>query len=315
MPRLLLVLLLTLARLPAWSAAPAAPAPPDADVPGGPVGLRDTAQIYALGRHWSLLTDARPDAADHPLSLAQVRTAPYAARFVPSQELIPNRSTSAADYWLRCQVRVEGGHVGAAWLLVAGLTNSQPFEVFVVPAEEEAVSQEPEAMPVWRQFVRDDDPARPGPRAVAARAPNLLLPPLRPGRAYWLFVHSRGDLFWFSLAERTHYLQTLRRQDAVSAAYFGILLALALYNLLLFLAVRDRGYLYYVLFTVSFALLQAHLTGYWEQLGWPEPGGPGLTQNAVLAAPPQAYSPGDPTICARAGSSMTEKPRPKPTPS
>ena len=38
-------------------------------------------------------------------------------------------------------------------------------------------------------------------------------------------------------------------------------------------------------------------------------------QKAVDAAPPQAYSPGVPTICALAGSIMTEKPRPKPMPS
>ena len=41
---------------------------------------------------------------------------------------------------------------------------------------------------------------------------------------------------------------------------------------------------------------------------------PGSTQKAVLAAPPQAYSPGVPTICAREVSSSTEKPNPKPTP-
>ena len=40
----------------------------------------------------------------------------------------------------------------------------------------------------------------------------------------------------------------------------------------------------------------------------------GSTQNAVLAMPPQAYSPGEPTIRAFAGSSITDTPRPNPTP-
>ena len=40
----------------------------------------------------------------------------------------------------------------------------------------------------------------------------------------------------------------------------------------------------------------------------------GSIQNAVLAAPPQAYSPGEPRISAYAGSSMIEKPSPKPMP-
>ena len=41
----------------------------------------------------------------------------------------------------------------------------------------------------------------------------------------------------------------------------------------------------------------------------------GSTQKAVLAAPPQAYSPALDSTLLAAGSSTTEKPRPKPTPS
>ena len=41
----------------------------------------------------------------------------------------------------------------------------------------------------------------------------------------------------------------------------------------------------------------------------------GSTQNAVLAAPPQANSPGLESTLLATGSSTTEKPRPKPTPS
>ena len=41
----------------------------------------------------------------------------------------------------------------------------------------------------------------------------------------------------------------------------------------------------------------------------------GSTQNIVLAAPPHAYSPAEPTTAARTGSSTTEKPRPNPMPS
>ena len=37
-------------------------------------------------------------------------------------------------------------------------------------------------------------------------------------------------------------------------------------------------------------------------------------QKAVEAAPPQAYSPGEPSMCALAGSIVTEKPSPKPMP-
>ena len=54
------------------------------------------------------------------------------------------------------------------------------------------------------------------------------------------------------------------------ALYYGMLLALALYNLLLFLSLRDPVYLAYVLFTVSMAIGQISLNGLGNQYLWPD---------------------------------------------
>jgi PAS domain S-box-containing protein len=50
--------------------------------------------------------------------------------------------------------------------------------------------------------------------------------------------------------------------------YFGLLIGLFLYNLLLFIAVRDIAYLFYVLFVGSMAVGQAALTGLGAQFLW-----------------------------------------------
>jgi signal transduction histidine kinase/CheY-like chemotaxis protein len=52
--------------------------------------------------------------------------------------------------------------------------------------------------------------------------------------------------------------------------YFGTLLALGLYNLLLFLSLRDRGYFYYVLFVAANALSTVAFSGIGFQFLWPE---------------------------------------------
>ncbi|TWO71687.1 PAS domain S-box protein [Caenimonas sedimenti] len=57
---------------------------------------------------------------------------------------------------------------------------------------------------------------------------------------------------------------------AVLSLYFGLLIGLLLYNLLLFVAVRDRLYLVYVLFVAGMATAQAALTGFGYQFIWPE---------------------------------------------
>jgi diguanylate cyclase (GGDEF)-like protein len=57
---------------------------------------------------------------------------------------------------------------------------------------------------------------------------------------------------------------------ALLAGYFGMLLALALYNLLLWFSLRDHNYLTYVLFATSMAVGQLSLNGFGNQFLWPD---------------------------------------------
>lgn len=57
---------------------------------------------------------------------------------------------------------------------------------------------------------------------------------------------------------------------AALAIYYGMLLALGSYNLLLYLSLRDRAYLFYVLFLASMAVGIASLDGLAAQFIWPE---------------------------------------------
>lgn len=51
--------------------------------------------------------------------------------------------------------------------------------------------------------------------------------------------------------------------------YYGIVLVMALYNLFLFIRLRDSAYAFYVLYVVTFALTQLSLTGFAYQFIWP----------------------------------------------
>ncbi len=68
--------------------------------------------------------------------------------------------------------------------------------------------------------------------------------------------------------------EALRRHDqqtyALLSVYYGMLLALMLYNLLLFLATRDAVFIAYVAFVASMAVGQCSLNGYGNQFLWPE---------------------------------------------
>ncbi|GAA3964926.1 sensor domain-containing diguanylate cyclase [Allohahella marinimesophila] len=63
-------------------------------------------------------------------------------------------------------------------------------------------------------------------------------------------------------------------QDHVSSRlyglYYGLLLALAIYNLLIFLSIRDMNYLLYVAYIVTYGLFQLSLNGFSFELLWPD---------------------------------------------
>lgn len=74
----------------------------------------------------------------------------------------------------------------------------------------------------------------------------------------------------FAEASRTHAL--------INGFYYGAMLIMVLYNLLVYFVVRDRSYLYYVLFVASYTLFLAALHGDAFQFLWPNlPGWQGMS--------------------------------------
>lgn len=86
----------------------------------------------------------------------------------------------------------------------------------------------------------------------------------------YLRVVSRGSvtvpLALWSPQAMQHHDQTVY---AAHALYFGMLLALGVYNLLLFVSVRDRLYLIYVANLTTFATGMLGLLGFGQQFLWP----------------------------------------------
>ena len=73
-----------------------------------------------------------------------------------------------------------------------------------------------------------------------------------------------------ALWDQLAFEQKSLRQYMEQALYFGMLAALGLYNLLLFISLRDRNYLYYVLFVAANALSVSAFSGIGYQFMWPE---------------------------------------------
>jgi signal transduction histidine kinase/DNA-binding response OmpR family regulator len=205
------------------------------------------------------------------LTLAQVQSGRWAGQWQPMSTA--DLPATAQEAWFRCAIR-SGTPASTRWLLLASTDYLDGLEVYLQPA----------AGPVQRHLLTSKQPYAQT-HALTLRQFNLPLD-LAPDRTLTLYARlPAGQRVYFAVVEQAHVLQKAREGDWTMGPYFGIMLALLAYNLLLYLSVRDKSYLYYSLYVAAFTAAQLDMTGYWRQL-WPSTlSGFGLDvrQNLLLA--------------------------------
>lgn len=160
--------------------------------------------------------------------------------------------------WLRITLRNPGSKESERWLEVA---YSQLHDVeFYVPAEGRFQRHE---TGISKPFAQRPLPHR-----------NFVFPLRVPAEAeatFYLRIATATTFevpttLWMPFEFRLHALHEYMGQ----ALYFGMLLALGLYNLLLYFSLRDRAYFYYVMFMLASALSLIGYSGLGYQYLWPE---------------------------------------------
>lgn len=192
---------------------------------------------------------------DGRMSLADVQA--RAAEFRPTQlrgDAAINFGYSSSAWWLRFEVEA-GPAVARDWMLEVGFPTLDRVDFFGPGGEHLSAS---DLLPF----------------AVRPVKHRNFVFPLRLGETgtntVWLRVASEGSL---TVPLRLWQAEAFREESHISYAvlsvYFGMLLALALYNLLLWFSLRDSTYLTYVLFAGSMAVGQLSLNGLGNEFLWP----------------------------------------------
>ncbi len=90
-------------------------------------------------------------------------------------------------------------------------------------------------------------------------------------QTYYLRIQSRGSLqLPLYLWSATAFANENGKVRYIQGVYYGIMLVMILYNLFLFLFVKDRNYLHYVVYITCYLLFQLSLNGYAQLYLWPE---------------------------------------------
>ncbi len=100
---------------------------------------------------------------------------------------------------------------------------------------------------------------------------------------YYLFTiepHSTGTLFLkikcekalnfpITIIPESRFIEYNHLTDLALGLYYGLIVVMFLYNLFIYISIRDRNYLYYILFILSIGLTNADLKGTAFELLWP----------------------------------------------
>lgn len=199
----------------------------------------------------------------HKLQIGDVASPVHAARFQPA---LPDRTTGEVNYsfsksawWFALPVSVDAG-AAARWLLEIGYSSMDCVEVFTRRADGTYERQMAGDIKAFSE--------RPYPHR------NLVFPvTLVPGETQTLYlrVTTEGTV---TLPVSLWAPEALAREDRVTytllSLYYGMLLALCLYNLLIFLSTRDPTFIAYVAFTIAMAIGQLSMNGFGNQFLWGE---------------------------------------------
>ena len=199
-----------------------------------PLVLRDTAQDYALGPVSALLVVP----ADSALSFAQVQAPGWAGRFRATGQAVPY-TKGHADVWLRATVRSEAS-ARTTWVLRSRLFRPERVDVYV---------ERPDGS-VQRLALGPTGPGARG-RVVANRCYNRPLP-LVPGQTVRLYLRTDTGALDYRICEIYHLQMLSYWENFIMGLFFGGMLMLALYNLFLFVSLREATYGYYVGYVLSF---------------------------------------------------------------
>lgn len=97
-----------------------------------------------------------------------------------------------------------------------------------------------------------------------------ILIPKNQTQIYFLEIHSKeGIQLPISIGKEGSIYYSMKKKDLLSGIYFGVMLVMILYNLFIYFSVRDKSYLFYVVYILCILLTQTSLQGYTFQYLWP----------------------------------------------
>ncbi|WP_085612559.1 MULTISPECIES: hybrid sensor histidine kinase/response regulator [unclassified Pseudomonas] len=215
-------------------------------------------QSLPLGRSLQVFEDPSGQA-----SIADVRAQAAAGNFKPHDKATLNAGYSRSAFWLKIDLHYRPTHPSAqrSWLLELAYPPLDHLDLYLPDAagDYRLVRQTGDALPFASREIRQNNYLF-----------DLAFKPDQQ-RTVYLRLSSEGSIqapvtLWSSTA----YLEDQPVRLYVLGIIYGVLLGMLVYNLFIYLSVRDTSYLYYIFYIASFGLYQLSVNGAAVEYFWPD---------------------------------------------
>ncbi|WP_095121604.1 hybrid sensor histidine kinase/response regulator [Pseudomonas sp. Irchel s3f10] len=215
-------------------------------------------QSLPLGRSLQVFEDPSGQA-----SIADVRAQAAAGNFKAHDKDALNAGYSRSAFWLKIDLHYRPSNPSAqrTWLLELAYPPLDHLDLYMPDAtgDYRLVRQTGDALPFASREIRQNN--------------YLFGLSFKPDQQQTVYLRlaSEGSIqapvtLWSSTA----YLEDQPVRLYVLGIIYGVLLGMVVYNLFIFLSVRDTSYLYYIFYIASFGLYQLSVNGAAVEYFWPD---------------------------------------------
>ena len=226
---------------------------PDAVAAAAPVVLDESQGKFPLGMHLDILEDKEGD-----LDLSAVMKPEHESHFFPSTSKVPNFGFTKSAYWVKFTLvnpLDQEQHV----LLEDAYPHIDDIQLYVFrDGEQVAFTQGGDGCP-FRNYEID----------YSNFTVRLMVPPQSKTYIFMRFQTESSMQIPLTIWRPVAFAEKINKEQAILGLYFGIMGAMLLYNLFLFIFLKDTNYLYYILYITFFMLAQLGVNRLDIEYLWP----------------------------------------------
>lgn len=191
------------------------------------------------------------------LTFNQVRQLPQET-FKQGSQYTFNKGYTSSGYWLRFRLNIPTELIDSPWLLEI------PF-----PLLDYVALYSPDKNDNY-SVIYTGDRSPFSQRDLETTDFVFKLKPAQENNVYYLHVKTKDSLqVPIHLWHVDHFPKHNAYISGLQGIYFGIMIVMILYNLFIYLSVRERSYLYYISYISTFTLFQASIQGFAFEYLWP----------------------------------------------